>query len=1031
MLLENLLWQSPSAISAGTLPVRATSFSFDNEKDALEAAGTQDHGTYCLSLNGIWKFHYLEKPDCLTDAELDAECATWNDIKVPCPWTMQGYDRPHYTNVQMPYPQMPPHVPAQNPTGIYRRSFSLPKSWKKRRVILHFDGVESCFALRVNGKDAGFAKDSRGAIEFDITDFCREGSNELAIVAIKWSDANFIEDQDMWWHGGIVKDVMLLSRPETHISDVFASTTLDEDCRKGVLKVQGSVRFEVPAEASKNWRFRVRLYAPNGKLLRGFPRECSAAGYRVDDAPASPLVPDDMVQCTLPNVKAWSAEHPVLYKLSVALVNLDGQEVEYTAYRVGFRRVEIKDRKLLINGEPVEIHGVNRHESNPRTGRSVTREDMERDLKMMKRFNINAIRTSHYPDAPEFYDLCDEYGFYVWDEANLEHHAFYRSLCRNPEWAPVFTERATRLLERDKNHPSILVWSLGNESGHGPNQAAMAGYIRHRDPSRLIHYEGAIYSPNHETVPGKNMFLTDIVGPMYPPVEKLREWSLIAINDPRPYIMCEYSHAMGNSNGELKDYFEVFESCEGIQGGFIWEWCDHSLYQKTPDGKEYLAYGGDFGDAPNDGNFVCDGLVGAERDVHPALYEYKYLSQPVRFKALDQENYVFELENKQYFSDFIAFILQYDFLVDGNVISSRKMPLPKVAPRFGTKAQIKLVTPDFSRYHGKAAHVTMRLLLRHQQPYADAGFEVAHEQFALPVRLTPAKVSRIRATCAIEETDNALVLKTEQLSMEIQRSTGSVNCQMDKVLLDGPEPYFFRAPIDNDGFKVPRLTLRKWALDSWRKLGYDHTETRLASLVAKDKTIIMERLITAPGIPGTSIRHIMRVTALCDGRIKVENCFKIPREYKDLPRVGLRFRLPLALDTAEYIGLGPHENYRDRNASTLFGHYIVPFSELPGHYVMPQSAGNRTGVQKLTLRGKTASIIIEAENAPVEFSVLPYSDEEIFGARHWHELGKQKHWHLHLDAIQRGIGTSSCGPFLNERYFVPTGTFHLDFTIEL
>ncbi len=1017
MLLNSLIWQAPAALCAGTLPVHATFQHFDSEKEALDCAGTACRGPYCVSLNGTWKFHYYETPEAVAESDLDCDCVTWDEIKVPGAWTMQGYDRPHYTNIKMPYKELPPNVPEQNPTGLYRRDFTVPSAWKDRRIILRFDGVESCFAVRVNGHDIGFAKNSRGTHEFDITQHCKTGVNSLAVLVLKWSDANFIEDQDMWWHGGIVRDVLLLSRPISHIADIFAKARLKDDCRTGHLDFSFAVDYAPLGKIDADWRMRLNLFAPDGALVPGFPMEC-ATGCISSKGGYIPSYDDiRRIQCDLPDVLAWSAEHPNLYKLSAALLDGEGRLVDATAIRIGFRRMEIKERKLLINGEPVQIHGVNRHEANPHTGRTISRADMERDLKMMKRFNINAIRTSHYPDAPDFYDLCDEYGFYVWDEANLEHHAFYSSICRNPAWTPAYAERVTHLLERDKNHPSVIVWSLGNEAGQGANHAAMAGYIRFRDGTRPINYEGAIHANGYNTVPNRNLCLTDIVGPMYPPVSKIREWSRIAKDDSRPYIMCEYSHAMGNSNGELKDYFKAFDECEGLQGGFIWEWCDHSLYKKDKDGREYLAYGGDFGDVPNDGNFVCDGLVGAERDVHPGLYEYKYLSQPVRFHALDLSKLAFELENRQYFSDWSAFALKCTFLVDGVVVATEDMQMPEIAPRFGARASVAPKCPEWSKFQGKRAHINFQVLLKNDSFYAEAGFEVAHWQFELPVRLP-------KVVCAVKKKDGISVVPGKNGNVMQLLLPGG-------IAIEGPEPCFWRAPTDNDGFKLPQLNNDCRPIQAWFEKGYDRFSCTDVDTKCKDGNIEVKQTIAAPGIQDAVILHRMKVLALDDGAVCFENTFTVPEEYQDLPRVGLLWKVPLSFDRLEYLGLGPYENYRDRDAAAMFGRFAMPIKDLPGSYLMPQSAGNRTQVQELVLQGAGNALHVIAQDAPFEFSLLPYSDAELFAARHWHELGQQRCWYWHLDAMQRGVGTRSCGPVLQECYQIASGEYKLNIMISL
>ena len=1049
MLLHSSLWQSPGVLMSGTLPVRATLYSFDTVEQAVSHAGKTEHGPYAISLNGQWKFQYTESPEGITEMELDGDCSSWKEIAVPGAWTVQGYDKPHYTNARMPYQEMPPKVPSINPTGIYRRRFEVPAAWGERRVILHFDGVESCFFVRVNGHDVGFAKNSRGAHEFDVTEYTHIGANELSAVVMKWSDANVIEDQDMWWHGGIVRNVELLSRPATHIADLFASSILDEDLTTGLLSVEAALHFASREEMEGSWKLRVRLYGANGDALEGFPQEQELAWFWCNPEYEPTVGPrNSRLECRVPDVMPWSAEHPVLYTVDLSLVNPEGTEVEHVATRVGFRRMEIRNRKLLINGEAVLIHGVNRHEANPRRGRTVTREDMEQDLQLMKRFNINAIRTSHYPDTPEFYDLCDEYGFYVWDEANLEHHAYYDSICRNPAWAPAFAERATHLVERDKNHASIIVWSLGNESGVGANHAAMAGYIRFRDPGRLLHYEGAIYTGGKSSIPNRNLYLTDIVGPMYPRLELLYEWSRNAVDDPRPFIMCEFSHAMGNSNGELKDYFEAFEHCEGLQGGFIWEWCDHALYKKGADGKEFLAYGGDFGDVPNDANFVCDGLVGAERDPHPGLYEYKYLSQPFRFKAVDLEKCVFQIENRQYFSGAEAYHLEYEFLVDGHRISGGVMPMPKMEARFGAIASVTLPQPDWTQLQEETVHLTLKVVQKEATRWAEAGFEVAHEQFEMK---TPEKAPEktpglfapgtepapgtqtapgISVSGGVTENDGAYVLQSGEWKVIGSRKDGRVEWRRaDGMTLPGMEPCFFRAPTDNDGFRLPGLSNFDRPLKLWQELGYDHLVSKVEVVDADGDNVRLVRLVMAPGIEGEAIRHELKLTPLAGGRIRVENFFVVPDAFKDLPRVGLTWRIPLSFEAVEYLGLGPHENYCDRAAAAILGRFAMPIAELPGNYLMPQSAGNRTKVRELVLKGQAGNLAISTQASSFEFSILPYSDAELFAAHHWHELAKQESWHLHLDAAQRGVGTRSCGPNLQEKYRIQPGEFHLDLIV--
>lgn len=1023
MLLHQLMYQSPGVLSANTLPARATIFSFDNEEKALTAAGTPEHGEFFRSLNGEWNFRYLENPNSLTEADLSADLSGFSKITVPGAWTLQGYDKPHYTNVNMPYNNIAPTVPECNPTGIYQRKFTLPENWRNRRIILHFDGVESAFAVRVNDADVGFAKDSRAAREFDITEYCCDRENTLTVAVVKWSDANYIEDQDMWWHGGIIRDVYLLALPENHICDIFATAVLDDSYTNGILQVKGALHLKDHPAPGKSWKMQIKLYDNSGKPVKNSLQDITFPSARVDANYMVCAEGQGIAEVTVPKVKVWSAEHPNLYKLSAALIDPEGNVVEYTAVRIGFRKVEIAERQLLINGERVLICGVNRHESHPRKGRTVSRDDMIRDLDLMKKHNINAIRTSHYPDCPEFYDLCDEYGFYVWDEANVENHAYYSSFCSNPAWAGAYLDRAANLVERDKNHPAVLIWSLGNEAGIGANHSAMAGYIRYRDPERIVHYEGAIHSMGYGIVPMRNLFTSDIVSPMYPPVAKLYEWSKIAIHDPRPYIMCEYNHAMGNSNGELADYFEAFEKCEGVQGGFIWEWCDHAVYKQTADGKEFLAYGGDFGDTPNDGNFVCDGIVGAERDIHPGLIEFKYLAQGVKFHGIDLANGIFELENRRYFSDFSEYELVYTVEVDGKNIFSKKIAMPAVAAKYGSKAVIKLDYPNWNKYSGKKVFVILQTVLKKSCRWAEKGFAVAHEQFALPVLLDVSAEKHAKCHVNIAETPEKYLIGCGCWQVSIDRVTGKSLWQKNGMTaaVSGAEPWFYRAPTDNDGFRLKHLNNNRRPVELWHKQGYDNFTVKSVAVEHIGSSISIIRKLGAEFMDEV-ITHKLVITPQENGRIALQNSFDIPRIYLDLPRIGLRWLLPVEFDQVEYYGMGPHENYIDRAASAVYGKFAMPITDLPGRYLLPQSAGNRTGVECLSVKCDSVEFKVVAD-CTFEFSILPYSDHELFAAKHWHELPEQKFQYLYTDLKQRGVGSSSCGPALNERYRVQPGKY--------
>ena len=573
--------------------------------------------------------------------------AGWDRIPVPSNWQMHGYGIPQYTNVNYPYPIDPPHVPQENPVGLYRRAFAVPADWKGRQVFLVFDGVDSAFYCWVNGRQVGYSQGSHMPSEFNVTAFLKPGGkNTLDVQVFQWSDGSYLEDQDMWRLSGIFRDVYLFSAPPLHLRDVFIRTPLDRDCRHATLHVQARLR---------NYGAAAKSHRVQAQLLDG-------AGGKVLDAEVGRVGAlaagrEKLLEARFPIAEPalWSAETPYLYTLLLTLLDSKGNTVEIESFPVGFRQVEIRGGRFLVNGKPVLLRGVNRHESDPDTGHAVSFDSMARDIEMMKRHNINAVRTSHYINDPRWYDLCNRYGLYVVDEADLETHGFGYIAddipTRRPEWKAAFVDRAERMVERDKNQPCVVIWSLGNESGFGPNHQAMTERIRRTDPTRPIHYEGERATPGYDGPP-----VGDIESVMYPTVDFLQEQG--RKKDPRPFFVCEYAHAMGNGPGNLKEYWDAIRAHPRLMGGCVWEWCDHGIRQRlrrasrrTKKGADWFAYGGDFGDQPNDGNFCIDGLVFPDRRPHPALLEYKKVLEPVAVDAVDLAKGRVKLRNRY---DFLA-----------------------------------------------------------------------------------------------------------------------------------------------------------------------------------------------------------------------------------------------------------------------------------------------------------------------------------------------------------------------------------------
>ena len=1027
-------WQSPETLSLNRLPARATLYPYPTA--AAARTGDREKSAWWQSLNGHWDFCLVGRPEDVPAEFVRPEFqpgAGWSKLPVPSNWTMHGHDRPHYTNVIMPFPHSPPQVPEQNPTGLYRTTLTVPADWSGRRVILHVGGAESVLYLWVDGQPVGLAKDTRLPSEFDLTPFVRAGGTHvLAAAVVKWSDASFVEDQDQWWMGGIHREVYLYSQAEHYLEDVFARGDLEDNLRDGRLRV--SVRLGAPDLEAKGCAIRVQLYDASGKAV--FRK--AATGLSSDkDVWRNPR---KLVEFDLPvrRPRLWSAETPHLYTLVVTLVAPDGREVEHTSSRIGFRRVEVRNRQMLVNGAPVRITGVNRHEHDDTHGKAVTREGMLRDVQVMKQFNVNAVRTSHYPNDAHWYDLCDEYGLYVFDEADVEAHAFYQEICRDNRYAPAFLDRGLRMVERDKNHPSILAWSLGNESGYGAHHDAMAGWIRHRDPSRLLHYEGAVTWDWQTGQPA-----TDLVCPMYPQIEKLIAWAKDrkAPDQRRPLIMCEFSHAMGNSNGSLGDYFDAFDRYPGLQGGFIWEWVDHGIKRRDASGRDYWAYGGDFGDEPNDRNFVCDGLVWPDRTPHPGLYEFKHLAQPVRVEAVDARRGRFRLQNRRWFNPLTDLRGMWELLVNGDPVKTGPLPKLTAAPR--AAQAVTLSWPKLELTARDEVHVTFRFFTRDATSWCLAGHEVAWSQLSVPVTAF-AKAPRIvkpavtAAPVAIETTGEGWLVHAGDTEFAVDRDRGALEhlrVRGRELITRGPQLNVWRAPTDNDGLKL--FPVVNWGgarmLTDCLKVGYDRlelAETKSELRTARDGThrfIIRQRWL-CPGVK-RFITHTHIYDIKPDGTLDMANTFEVDKRLPELPRLGISLILPAGLEQLEWFGRGPLENYSDRNRSSIVARHRSTVAAQYVPYILPQEHGNHTGVRWLALQDTSGAGVRFSAARPMEASASHFTAQDLYAAKHTTDLVPRPEVHVNLDCGQRGLGTASCGPDTLPKYRIQPGKYALDFTV--
>ena len=999
-------WENPQFIGKNKEPGHVPMICYPDEAAAV--LGDRAASPWHRCLNGTWKFKWAANPDSAPRdffAE-DFNAGDWDDIPVPWSWQCRGYDKPIYTNVITPFPSDPPRVPHDdNPVGSYRREFEAPLEWAGRRVYLLFEGVDSCFYLWVNGQEVGFSKDSRLPAEFDITPYVRIGKNTLAVRVFRWCDATYLECQDMWWLSGIHRDVVLYSKSEIQIRDFFVSTELDRDCRDAVLGVRARMRGAGKEELGK-CRLEMKLFDAAGRPVWDEPVSKNLENTDMTDITA--------LSCPVSNPRKWSAEDPYLYTVVLVLRDAQGDAAEIERSQVGFRKVEVRDGRFWINGAAVRLKGVNRHEHDPDRGKAVTVESMIRDLTLMKRANINAIRTCHYPNHPRFYDLCDQYGIYVIDEANVETHAVWGRLTNDSEWAGAFLERAVRMVERDKNHPSVVIWSLGNESGSGPNHAAMAGWIRAYDPSRPIHYESAHNAP-----------WVDMISVMYPTVEGLLKLAADP-DDKRPVLMCEYAHSMGNSTGNLREYWEAIEGHKRLIGGFIWDWVDQSLRSKTADGREYWAYGGDFGDFPNDGSFINNGLVWPDRAPHPALQEYKKVLEPVAVTAIDLAAGKVQVRNKYDFSNLKMLRGYWRLVAEGEVLQRGMLPRLELAPGESAEITVPFKTPE--PRPGLEYWLFVSFELAEDRMWAGKGHEVAWEQFKLPVE-APRSVAKLAGMSAlsVEESDGEIAVRGEGFSLAFSKAEGtlaSLQRNGKDVLRKGPLFNFWRAPTDNDN----ALWGDQMMATKWRKAGLDRLAHRVESVMVSrlrpEMVCILVRSVVFPpeGSARFDCQYAYRVYGSGDVVIgcTVAAAGELP---PTLPRIGLRMTVPGGFERLAWYGRGPHESYRDRKESAPVGLYGGTVDEQYVPYIVPQENGNKTDVRWAALSDAQGSGLLVAGVALINVSASRYTLENLTAARHEYELTRSQDIELCVDHEQCGLGNASCGAGVLEKYFVKPGRY--------
>jgi beta-galactosidase len=1035
------LWASPEETAAGRLPMRTTFLAAPDLASALDAEKARD---WRFDLDGRWRFRLFDSPAAVPDEVDDADFddRNWKDVDVPGCWPLQGFDAPIYTNVRMPFDGEPPAVPEANPTGVYRRKIRLPAGWHKRRVILHVGGAESLVIVHLNGRRLGFAKDSRLPSEFDLSGVLQPGYNCLTLIVVRFSDASWLEDQDHWWLAGLHREVFLYTTAPTHLADV----RVDADWADGTGQLAVRAAVDGPGAGTPGWQVRVNLLKPSGGAVLRRPLTADVP-VRDVSTPRRDLVSGIVwggtvaeLEAASRTVKPWTAETPELYRVSVELLDPKGRVVEATSVRCGFRRVAIEDGLLTVNGVPVTLRGVNRHEHDEVHGKTVSPETTRLDLELMKRHGFNAVRTAHYPNAPEFYDLCDELGLYVVDEANVESHARQHSLAADARYEHAIGERVRRMVRRDRNHPCVILWSLGNESGHAPVHDAAAAWIRAADPSRPVHYEGAIQlawdaleggplaahlGAGRGTGPGGfDVTATDVICPMYPSLAALERWVAEYAAD-KPLIMCEYSHAMGNSNGSLADYWALIEAHPQLQGGFVWDWVDQGLQLpplEDPDADEEGAvlpghpgwgFGGDFEPegTPNDANFCINGLVFPDRTPHPALLEHRALASPIAMEGFERGR--LKLRSRLEHTNTEHLELRWVVTVGGEPVADGRVKAPKLKP--GETGSVALRFPKPQGPAGTEAHLSVRVHLRGAQPWAPAGTELGAWQTALPVSTRRAKrAAPVVERLSLAESPEGLHATCGDLEVVLDAQTGAVRrlgTQGD-ALLRGPLAVdLWRAPIDNDGVRLqpePSGVLPKWRDWGLAHLLAEHSRPTIRHREGRE-IHVSQRARLATG-SGQRLEHRRTLSLGIDGVLRIDETVRVPAELDDLPRMGVAFRIAPACSRLQWFGRGPHENYRDRNASALLGRWSGDVADAFVPYIVPQACGNHTDVRWFTLTDPKGRGLAVVPPPGGEFSALPYDDATLEAARHVRDLEPDDYVHVHVDRMQRGVGTGACGP---------------------
>jgi beta-galactosidase len=1003
---QNNDWENPVLYEQNKEKPHATFMLFAQPQDVKK--DDYSRSPFYQSLNGTWKFVYTDKyANRIKDFyRVGLDDTKWNNLPVPSNWERKGFGIPIYTNVVYPFPKNPPFIGPDNPVGTYRKQFTVPDSWSGREVLLNFGSITGCAFVYVNGQKVGMTKASKSPAEFNITKFLKKGANLLAIQVFRWHDGSYLEDQDFWRISGIERDVFLYALPKLTIWDFFLKGDLDTRYTDGLFSAAIDLRkFVKPV--IKSAKIAIELQDKTGKTV--FIKEQT---FSVSADSIQTISVDGVVK----NPMKWSAESPYLYDCIISLKDDKNNVLGITGAKIGFRKIEIKNASLLVNGVRTFVHGVNRHEHDDVEGHVPNKQLMIKDIQLMKQFNINAVRTSHYPNDPLWYKLCDQYGLYLIDEANIETHGMGASWQGRfdtskhpaylPEWAPAHMDRIQRLIERDKNHPSVIIWSMGNECGNGPVFHDAYKWIKNRDNTRFVQFEQAGEDWN-----------TDIVCPMYPGMNSMKAYA--ASNKERPYIMCEYSHAMGNSNGNFQEYFDVIMNSKNMQGGFIWDWVDQGMKTLTPDGRVYWAYGGDLGGyaLQNDENFCANGLIAANRTPHPGLYEVKKVYQNILFKAKDAGHGIITIQNFFDFTNLDQYNFKWELYRNGEKVKEENFSV-QLAPH--EEKDITLQVPMFKSVEGSEYYLNIYAYTKNATEIVPAGHEVAREQFKYAGDYFVERKS--------EEHQLQITKDANRISFSSGSTLGEFNLRQGRItrynyagnnnaiIAQFPEPYFWRAPTDNDFGNNMQV-----ALGIWRTA---HINRVLKNVTVSEQSkdgleIKVEYELAGIGVPYTVDYFIQN-----DASIKITASIDMTgRNLPELPRFGMRMQLSSHYDSLTYYGRGPWENYSDRNTASFVGLYRSAVKDqFTWNYIRPQEAAYKTDARWFTLTDKEGRGLMIEGIQPLGFSAINNRTEDLDPGltkkqQHPTDIKPRNEVWLHIDLKQRGVGgDNSWGALPHQQY---------------